>query len=77
MGNRYNHLSVEERNDIQTGLNLGLSRHALAFGVVKLGYHASLSRADLAVEETCKKTRVFPFASEFEQRGKRRDQTRT
>ncbi len=30
MGNRYNHLSVEERNDIQTGLNLGLSRRALA-----------------------------------------------
>jgi IS30 family transposase len=30
MGNRYNHLSVEERNDIQTGLNLRLSRRALA-----------------------------------------------
>jgi IS30 family transposase len=30
MGNRYNHLSVEERNGIQTGLNLGLSRRALA-----------------------------------------------
>ena len=31
MGNRYNHLSVEERNDIQTGLNLGLSRRARGF----------------------------------------------
>jgi IS30 family transposase len=30
MGNRFNHLSVEERNGIQTGLNLGLSRRALA-----------------------------------------------
>ena len=30
MDNRYNHLSVEERNDIQTGLNLGLNRRALA-----------------------------------------------
>jgi IS30 family transposase len=30
MGSRFNHLSVEERNAIQTGLNLGLSRRALA-----------------------------------------------
>lgn len=30
MGCRYNHLSIEERNDLQTGLNLGLSRRALA-----------------------------------------------
>jgi IS30 family transposase len=30
MGNRFNHLSVEERNGIQAGLNLGLSRRALA-----------------------------------------------
>jgi IS30 family transposase len=30
MGSRFNHLSVEERNGIQTGLNLGLSRRALA-----------------------------------------------
>jgi IS30 family transposase len=30
MGSRYNHLSVEERNAIQTGLNLGHSRRALA-----------------------------------------------
>ena len=30
MSNRFKHLSVEERNDIQAGLNLGLSRRALA-----------------------------------------------
>jgi IS30 family transposase len=30
MGRRYKHLSAEERNGIQTGLNLGLSRRALA-----------------------------------------------
>jgi IS30 family transposase len=30
MGSSYNHLSVEERNAIQTGLNLGQSRRALA-----------------------------------------------
>jgi IS30 family transposase len=30
MGSRYNHLSAEDRNGIQTGLNLGLSRRALA-----------------------------------------------
>jgi IS30 family transposase len=30
MGSRYNHLWAEDRNSIQTGLNLGLSRRALA-----------------------------------------------
>jgi IS30 family transposase len=30
MGSRFNHLSVEERNSIQGGLNLGLSRRAVA-----------------------------------------------
>ena len=30
MGSRYNQLSAEDRNGIQTGLNLGLSRRALA-----------------------------------------------
>jgi IS30 family transposase len=30
MGSRFKHLSVEERNGIQAGLNLGLSRRALA-----------------------------------------------
>jgi IS30 family transposase len=33
MSNRYTHLSVEERNRIQTGLNLGLSRRAVARGL--------------------------------------------
>jgi len=30
MSIRFKHLSVEERNDIHAGLNLGLSRRALA-----------------------------------------------
>lgn len=30
MSSRYEHLSVEERNGIQTDMNLGLSRRALA-----------------------------------------------
>jgi IS30 family transposase len=38
MGNRFNHLSVQERNGIQSGLNLGLSRRAVAH---RLGRAAS------------------------------------
>jgi hypothetical protein len=38
MGSRYNHLSAEDRNGIQTGLNLGLSRRALAGRMGSLDY---------------------------------------